>query len=118
VRRVSGTFSAYIASAPAKEEQARAGLLAEFAKLCDAEVAAEELERARQYAIGAWQIRQSSGAAVLGDLADAWVHDALEEIARYPDDLRAVTAASMRKSAERWFDPARRIEGIVRGTKD
>lgn len=117
IRRTSGTFSAYIATAPAKEEQARAGLLAEFAKLREREVSAEELERARQYAIGAWQIRQSSGAAVLGEMADAWMHDALDEIARYPDDLRAVTASSMRRSAERWFDPSRRIEGIVRGTK-
>ena len=75
----------------------------------------DELARAQTYAIGAWQIRQSSGAAVLADLADAWLHGALEEIARYPDDLAAVTAESMRAAAERWFDPERRVEGIVRG---
>jgi len=114
-RRSGGTFAAYIATSPAKEAIAREGLLREFARFREKEVTAEEIARARTYAIGAWQIRQSSGAAVLADLADAWLHGALEEIARYPDDLGAVTAKSMRAAAEKWFDPARRVEGVVRG---
>ena len=115
VRRSGGTFAAYIATSPAKEEQARDGLLAEFAKLREAEVTTAEMERARTYAVGAWQIRQSSGAAVLSDLADAWLHDALESLASYPADIGAVTARDMQDAARRWFDPARRVEGIVRG---
>ncbi|MEX2181243.1 MAG: pitrilysin family protein [Gemmatimonadaceae bacterium] len=117
VRRSGGTFVGYIATSPAKESQARDGLLREFARLAESEVTAEELTRARTYAIGSWQIRQTSGAAVLSDLADAWLHDALEELARYPDDLGAVTPARMRAVAARWFDPARRLEGIVRGVE-
>ncbi len=115
-RRSGGTFAAYIATSPNKEEQARAGLLAEFAKFRRAEVTAAEIERARTYAVGAWQIRQSSGAAVLSDLADAWLHDALESLSSYPADLAAVTPRAMLEVAERWFDPDRRVEGIVRGT--
>lgn len=114
-RAAGGTFAAYIATSPDKEDRAREGLLREFARLRDEEVSDGELERARQYAIGAWQIRQSSGAAVLSDLADAYLWGALEDLARYPQDLAAVTPASMRAAAERWFDPARRFEGIVRG---
>jgi zinc protease len=117
-RAAGGTFAAYIATSPAKETTARDGLLAEFAKLRDGDVKPEELERARQYAIGAWQIRQSSGAAVLSDIADAVLWGALEDLARYPADLAAVTPSRMRAAAERWFDPARRIEGIVRGVND
>ena len=115
VRRASGTFAAYIATSPEKEEQARASLLREFARLVEEEVSAEELDRARRYAIGAWQIRQASGASVLAEIADAWIHGALEDIARYPADLYAVTPARMRAAASRWFDPSRRVEGIVRG---
>ena len=115
VRRASGTFAAYIATSPEKEDQARESLLREFARFTTEDVSAEELDRARRYAIGAWQIRQASGASVLGEIADAWMHGALEDIARYPADLEAVTPARMRAVASRWFDPARRVEGIVRG---
>jgi zinc protease len=115
VRRVAGTFAAYIATSPEKEEQARTGLLREFQRFVEEEVTAEELERARTYAIGAWKIRQASGAAVLGEIAEAWIHDDLAGIARYPADLAAVTPARMREVAARWFDPSRLVEGIVRG---
>jgi len=114
-RRSGGTFVGYIATSPAKEEQAREGLLREFSSFTAHEVSAKELDRARTYAIGSWQIRQTSGAAVLSDVADSWLHDSLEELARYPADLAAVTPARMRDAAERWFNPARRLEGIVRG---
>lgn len=114
-RAAGGTFAAYIATSPDKEDTAREGLLREFARLADEPVSDLELERARQYAIGAWQIRQSSGAAVLSDLADAFLWGVLEDLARYPEDLARVTPATMRAAAQRWFDPARRFEGIVRG---
>ncbi len=114
-RAASGTFAAYIATSPTKEETARASLLREFERLATDEVSTEELERARTYAIGAWQIRQSSGAAVLADLADAWIQGSLDELERYPADLAGVTTARMRELARRWFDPSRRVEGIVRG---
>ncbi len=112
----SGAFAAYIATSPEKEQIAREGLLREFARFCEEDVSAEELDRAREYAIGAWQIRQGSGASVLGEMIEAWCFGALEELAHYPLDLRRVSAARMRAAARSWFDPARRIEGIVRGT--
>jgi predicted Zn-dependent peptidase len=48
-------------------------------------------------------------------VAEAWLYGSLEELARYPLDLAAVTPARMRAMARRWFDPDRRVEGIVRG---
>jgi zinc protease len=115
-RAAGGTFAAYIATSPAKEAIAREGLMREFRRFRDEEVTAEELARARQYAIGAWQIRQSSGAAVLADVADAFLWGTLEDLARYPEDLTSVTPARMQAVAQRLFDPARHVEGIVRGT--
>lgn len=116
VRAAGGAFAAYIATSPDKEDRARAGILAEFVKLREAPVSADELERARRYAIGAWQIRQASGAAVLTDLAEAFLWGELEELARYPQDLGRVTPDGMRALAAEWFDPQRRIEGVVRGS--
>ncbi|MCC7001255.1 MAG: insulinase family protein [Gemmatimonadaceae bacterium] len=114
-RLSSGAFAAYIATSPEKEAIAREGLLREFARFRDEEVSAEELDRAREYSIGAWQIRQGSGASVLGEMVEAWCFGSLEELARYPQDLARVTPARMRAAAQRWFDESRRIEGIVRG---
>ena len=115
-RVLAGTFISYIATSPDREDVARRGLLAEFAKFRTAEVTAEELDRAKRYAIGARAIRQEGGAAVLADLVDAYLYGAgLHEIDEHDDHIRAVTAADMRAVAEAFFVEDRRVEGIVRG---
>ena len=79
-------------------------------------VTREELERAQQYLIGTHAISQQSGSAVLGDAVDAWLFGAgLEERAAFDRQIAAVTAADVRALAERYFDPSRVIEGVVRG---
>lgn len=114
-RRVAGTLNAYIATSPEKEGVARDGLLSELAKLRDDLVTDDELRRAQTYAIGSHAIRQQSGAAVLGELVDAWMFGELRELADYEHRVRAVTAAGIRDTARRYLDPDRRVEGIVRG---
>ena len=105
----------YIATSPDKEEAARAGLLEEFRKLRDDGVTAEELERAQTYAIGVHQIRLQSGGSVLGEVVDAWMFGSLSELDDVEVRIRAVTRDDIRRVAKRYFDPARRVEGIVRG---
>jgi zinc protease len=115
-RVLAGSFISYIATSPDREEVARRGLLREFARFREAEVSAEELNRAKTYALGSRAIRQESGAAVLGDLVDAWLYgDGLHELAEYDTQVRAVTGAAMRAAAERYFVEERHVEGIVRG---
>ena len=115
-RVLAGTFISYIATSPEREDVARRGLLAEFAKLREGEVAAEELERAKRYAIGTRAIRQENGGAVLSEIVDAWLYGAgLMELEEHDDRLRAVTPAQMRDVARRYFVEERRVEGIVRG---
>lgn len=116
-RRAGGVFASYIATAPQREDEAREGLLREFAKLREAEPTGEELDRARQYLIGTHAISQQSGSAVLGELVDAWLFGAgIEERRTYGASIAAVTAADVRALAQEYFDPARVVEGIVRGT--
>ena len=115
-RMHAGMFVAYIATSPEREEVARRGLLAEFAKLRDADVSAEELERAKRYAIGTRAIRQESGGAVLAEMVDAWLYGSgLAEIDEHDERIMAVTPAQMRAVANRYFVEERRVEGIVRG---
>ena len=115
-RVLAGSFLSYIATSPDREEVARRGLLREFGRFRDAEVTPEEIDRAKTYALGTRAIRQESGAAVLGELVDAWLYgDGLHELSEYDDQVRAVTAAAMREVAGRYFVEERRVEGIVRG---
>ena len=114
-RRLGGTIGAYIATSPEQESRARDGLLAEFQRFRDAPVGAEELARAQTYAIGSHAIRQQSGGAVLADLVDAFLFGSLRELVEFEQSVRAVTAESMQRVAATYFDPSRRVEGIVRG---
>ncbi|MFL5583053.1 MAG: M16 family metallopeptidase [Gemmatimonadaceae bacterium] len=115
-RTRAGAFLAYIATGPQQEETARRGLLAEFEKLRAAPVTAEELARAKTYAIGTHAIRQQSGGAVLADIVDAWLLGAgLGELAAYESSIASVSAEAIQRLAQRYFDPERRVEGIVRG---
>jgi zinc protease len=117
-RSLAGMFVSYIATSPDREEEARPGLLAEFAKLRDAPVTDDELTRAREYAIGTHAIRQQSGAAVLGDILDAYLFGtSLEELTEHDSRIRAVTAADIQSLAQRYFDEGRVVEGVVRGRK-
>jgi len=115
-RRLAGMFLSYIATSPEKEGIARAGLLAEFAKLRDQLVSEEEMTRAKEYVVGSHAISQESGAAQLGEMLDAWMlGEGLHELLEYDTRMRAVTADQMRDVARKYFDPERRVEGIVRG---
>jgi zinc protease len=115
-RRLAGTFGAYIATSPAKEEMARDGLLEEFARLRAEPVSEDELVRAQTYAIGTHAIAQQSGAAVMGDMVDAWLFGrGLQDLEKHEARVRAVTAADIQRLAQRYFDAERRVEGVVRG---
>ncbi len=115
-KRVAAMFLSYIATSPEKEGVARAGLLAEFAKLREEPVSSEELERAKEYVVGAHAISQESGGAQLGEMLDAWMFgEGLHELLEHDERTRSVTADQMREVARKYFDPERRVEGIVRG---
>jgi zinc protease len=117
-RSLAGMFVGYIATSPEREEEARQGLLAEFAKLRDLPVGDDELARAREYAIGTHAIRQQSGAAVLGDILDAYLFgDSLDDLTDHDTRIRAVTPSSIQSLARRYFDEQRLVQGVVRGGK-
>jgi zinc protease len=116
VRQLAGAFVAYIAMSPEKEDAARDGLLAEFARLAAEPVTPRELAQAQTYALGTHAIRRESASSIMGDLADTWLFGkSLAEIGEYEDRIRAVTAEKIQKLARLYFDPSQRIEGLIRG---
>jgi zinc protease len=114
-RRAAGTFGAYIATSPEKENAARDGLLSEFQRFRDEPVTPDELERAQTYAIGVHAIQQQSGSAVLSEVVDAWLFGTLTDLESYERNVRGVTTQKMQELARKYFDPGRRVEGIIRG---
>ncbi|HMA01129.1 MAG TPA: pitrilysin family protein [Gemmatimonadaceae bacterium] len=115
--RNAGMFISYIATSPEKEEIARAGLLAEFAKLREAPVTAAELAQAQEYAIGTHAIRSQSGGALLGELIDAWLFGrGLQEIEEHDARIRRVTAGEMQDVARRYFVESALVQSVIRGT--
>ena len=115
--RNAGMFISYIATSPEKEETARTGLLAEFAKLRDAPVTGAELAQAKEYAIGTRAIRLQSGSALLGEMIDAWLFGrGLGEIAEHDARIRSVTAVEMQELANRYFVERELVQAVVRGT--
>ncbi|MGI8509114.1 MAG: M16 family metallopeptidase, partial [Gemmatimonadaceae bacterium] len=115
--RVAGMFAAYIATSPEREEEARAGLLAQFESLRSEAVTDEELSRAKRYLRGMHDISQERGGAVLGNMVDAWLFgNGLHELEQFGTLVEAVTAADILQLARDYFDPERVVEGVVRGT--
>jgi len=115
-KRLAGMFISYIATSPEKEGIARDGLLAEFEKLRERPVTEEELERSKEYVVGSHAIGQESGGALLAEMLDAWMFGSgLGEILEHDSRVRAVTAEQMQAVAQQYFDPKKRVEGIVRG---
>jgi zinc protease len=115
-RQLAGMFLSYIATSPEKEDIARQGLLREFERLRSEPVTDDELQRAKRYSIGSHAIRQESGGAVLGEMLDAWMFGSgLSELSTYEASIESVTAQDILAVAREFFDPARRVEGVVRG---
>ncbi len=115
-RWLSGAFVAYIATSPEREDEARRGLIEAFERLTQETLSPEEVERSKEYTIGAWKIRGQTNTARLGDLAAALLlGEGLAEIREFEARIRAVTPVEIREAMRRYFDPNRLVEGIVRG---
>jgi zinc protease len=116
-RAEAGAFVAYIATSPEREEEARTSLLEEFQRFVDEDVSHDELMRAREYMLGTWKIRRQTNGSHLSDLADVLlVGRGLQELREYVPSVSAVMPKDIREVAAKYFDPARLVEGIVRGS--
>jgi zinc protease len=113
----AGAFVAYIGMAPEREQEAREEMLRELLRTTQEPFDADELERARRYLIGSWQIRQQTHSRQLADLAGALLlGEGLTELREYVSRIRAVSAEDVRAAAERWLRPEHVVEAVIRGS--
>ena len=115
-RLAAGAFVGYIGTTPEREDEARGGLLEQFAQLASEPLTEDEIERSKRYTIGSWQIRRQTNAAQLSDLLYAYLLGrGMDEIDRFEERIRAVDAHSIQQVAQRYFRPEVAVEGLVRG---
>lgn len=115
-RRDAGAFVGYIATSPELEEKARDGLIQELRRTTMDLIDDDEIERAKRYTIGTWQIRQQTNGAQLGDLEGALLLGrGLSELREFEERIQEVTPQMIRDVAQRWFDFDRMVYGAVRG---
>ncbi len=112
-----GALLTYIATSPEREEEAREQMLIELARFPAEPVAEAELCQAVNYLAGQAEVGRQSGGAVAGEILEAWLAaGTLEELDDPGAPYRAVSAEDVQRVAAASLDPARRAEGVVRGT--
>jgi zinc protease len=112
-----GALLTYIATSPEREEEAREQMLLELERFAAEPPSDEELRQAINYLAGQAEVSRQSAGAVAGEIVEAWIagtglHELDDPAARY----RSVTAEDVRRVAAEHLVPARRAEGVVRGT--
>ncbi|HEX9754593.1 MAG TPA: pitrilysin family protein [Gemmatimonadales bacterium] len=116
-RRTTGALVTYIATSPEREEDARSAMLEELTGFGEREPPADEVAGTVSYLVGQSEVRRQSAGALAGEILDAWLQGTgLEELIDPGVPYRAVRPADVRLVAATYLDPARRSEGVVRGT--
>jgi zinc protease len=112
-----GALLTYIATSPEREEEAREQMLLELERFAEEPVAEGELRQAVSYLAGQAEVSRQNAATVAGEILERWLAaGSLEDMADPGAPFRAVTAEDVQRLAAGSLDPARRAEGVVRGT--
>jgi zinc protease len=113
----AGALVSYIATSPEREDEARAAMLEELQVFRAEPVTESELTQAVNYLAGQADVARQSAGALAGEILEAWlIGNGLEDLEDPGSAFRAVTAEDVLQVARRNLDPARRAEGVVRGT--
>jgi zinc protease len=114
----AGVFYAYIATSPQNEELARGELLSEFYRFKTDPVTEDELETAKNYIRGMYQIYLETNSALVRQYAKAeLVGKGMEGVQAYPQKIAQVTEEQVMQVAVRYFDPKSLAVGVTRGTR-
>jgi predicted Zn-dependent peptidase len=113
----AGALITYIATSPDREEEARSAMLEELEEFKRAPVSPSELTQAVNYLAGQAEVGRQTGAAVLGEILEAWmIGGGLADLEDPGAAFRGVSAADINELASRYLLQARRAEGVIRGT--
>lgn len=110
MRRGPGPFSVRTAVQTAATVPAIAESLAELRRIRETRVTPAELAAARDYLVGVFPLRFETPGAVVGTLGGLFIHELPDdELARYRQEIDAVTIESVQKAAQDHID----LEGLA-----
>ena len=113
-RRRAGGLLTYIATDPARLDEARDAMLEELALFRGEPPSADELSRASAMLAGHAEMARQTAGALAGEIADAWLlGGGLSELDDPAAPYREVTAAQVHALAAQSLDPALRAEGVI-----
>jgi len=116
-RRRVGALVTYIATTPARENEARDAMLDELATLRAVPPEGDEIARSARYLAGQAEVSRQRAGAVLGEVLEAWLEGrGLSELEDPVGPYLATTAEDVAEVMHRYLDPEARVEGVVRGT--
>jgi zinc protease len=114
----TGVFFAYIATSPENEKLAKEKLLDEFEKFKIEPVTDEELQVAKNYIGGIYNIYLETNSALVGEYARAHIlGKGTEAVERFPGEIAQVSKEQIREVAVKYFNLESLALGAVRGTK-
>lgn len=114
----AGVFYSYIATSPENEEPAREELIRQFYRFKTDTVTDEELETAKKYITGMYQIQLETNSALLKQYTKTeLLGSGTEEVENYPQRINHVTKDQIKAVAEKYFLPGNLTVGMVKGKK-
>jgi zinc protease len=112
----AGVFYAYIATSPENEQESKQGLLNEFYKFKSALVDDHELETAKRYITGMYQILMETNSALVKQYAKTQLLGrGIGEIEEYPQKINQVTKEQIKNVAIKYFNEENLAVGVIRG---
>lgn len=110
-----GFFAVYMGTEPAKTETAIRGIKTELEKITAKAVEPEELDRAKQYIVGSYELDQQRNSALATSYALNELYGlGLAEVERYPKEILAVTRDDVLKIARRYLKLDAPVISIIR----
>lgn len=114
-----GYFALYIASSAEKENIAIDSLMKEIKKVLDQGVSEEEVERAKRYIIGNYEISLQSNSAQASTIAMNEIYGLGYDFhKKYPDRISSITAEIVNNVARKYLSPDRYVLAIVKPGKE
>ena len=109
-----GWITAYIGTSPEKVDTALEGMRRELGRIAGDAISEAELDRARRYLIGSWDVgheRRSARASTLA--AQIVLNSPFRRLSDYPNAVATVTAADVLRVAQRLLRPEHETVIIV-----
>ncbi|MBI2876642.1 MAG: insulinase family protein [Candidatus Tectomicrobia bacterium] len=114
-----GSLGVYMGTSPDKVEKALAGIQEELRKAITEPVSLEELERAKRYLVGTYEIGLQSNSSQASDMAFneryGLGHDFHQ---RYPQKVFRVTAEDVLRVARKYIQPGKYTMAVIRPKED